>query len=87
VGRSVRRPAVAGAPYYVCANYFKCRTSFRTNHLAIPAAKLDDALLDAIGNDPLQLDVIEAATERAITEVAPGARQAEVDRLVVRSPR
>lgn len=46
-----------------------------TNHVEMPMRETGQAVLDAVLVDVLQPDILEAAVQRAIDRLAPGARQ------------
>lgn len=69
------------APFYACLSYHKRGSCVCQNNTVMPMDRLDDAVLDALAEDILQPEMVEAAVQRALDRLAPGARQEEATRL------
>jgi hypothetical protein len=71
----------ARVPRYSCSGYHRRGSAVCKNGVQVPMDELDTAVLDRLTSDVLDPEVINAAVERAIERLAPGARESEVRRL------
>jgi DNA invertase Pin-like site-specific DNA recombinase len=69
------------APYYACLAYHQRGARVCRNRVEMPMTAVDDAVLDSLSEDILQPDIVEAAINRAIERLAPGARAEEAARI------
>ena len=69
------------APFYACASYFRKGSCVCMNNSRVKLEDLDHLVLQTLEDVVLQPDVVEAALQQALDKLAPGVRQAEVQRL------
>jgi site-specific DNA recombinase len=68
-------------PFYACTSFVKRGACVCQNRARVSMAAMDDAVLDALAEEILQPSIVEAAIQRAVDQLAPGARKQEAARL------